>query len=321
MMNAVIKFFRFLFSNKWKILFTLLCSIFFLLLLFPYNDLNELVTSQVSKLTQNHVYLQFNQLNLNPLGPSLTLQKVSLETPQTPTINIDELHASPSIMSLVRNKIGGEINVHGFLKGNLYLKATPAGKSEAGHEKTKFEISGDKLSLNDMRDLARLPVALKGQFKINSTSVADLSMSEQPEGDVVLVVDRFEMPSGNVNLGEMGRINIPEIKFSQVELRGKLSAGKLALETGKLGSPKDELFGNIKGQLGLNFVNMGGQIVPNFTTYDLNIDLKANPQFKERAKFFLSFLDGYKTDQTDGTQYRFRLQGSAYGTPQFTPLR
>lgn len=322
LMDKVINFFRFLLKHKWKIVFTLFCSIFFLIILFPFNDLNELVTGEVAKATQNRVYLQFDEMNLNPFGPTLNLEKVTVETPQTPTLNIDEIKASPSVLSLIQRKVGGEVSVIGFLKGQLRIKASPAGKTETGQDKTKIELTGQKLSLKDIRELASLPVALSGQLVLNTTAITDLTFSEQPEADLNLVIDRFEMPSSSVSLGDMGKINVPEVKLSQVELKGKLNNGKFTIESGRLGNAKDEFFGTIRGSLGLSFINMNGQVVPNFSTYDLNIDLKANSQFKERAKFFLSFLDGYKTEQADGSQYKFRLQGTAFGgAPQFTPLQ
>ena len=105
-------------------------------------------------------------------------------------------------------------------------------------------------------------------------------------------------------------------------LKGRLAAGKFVIESGKLGNPTDELHGDIKGDLGLTFQNRGGQIVPLLGGYNIDLNLSATPAFKERAKFFLGFLDGYKTELPNGTVYKFKIQAASAGmSPQFTPLR
>ena len=117
-------------------------------------------------------------------------------------------------------------------------------------------------------------------------------------------------------------MNLPEIKLALIELKGKLANGKFTIESGKIGSNKDEFYGDVKGDLGLTIQKLGGQIVPVIGAYNISLDMKANSAFKERAKFFLSFLDGYKKDLPDGTQYKFKIQATAAGMPpQFTQLQ
>jgi hypothetical protein len=68
---------------------------------------------------------------------------------------------------------------------------------------------------------------------------------------------------------------------------------------------------------------MGGQIVPQFGSYNVSVDLKANASFQQRAGLFLSFLDSSKSMSGSTAQYKFRLQGDpAFGNPfQLTPIR
>ena len=82
MMNGIVIFFRFLLGNIKKIFLIVLLTIVFLFLLFPLSDLNDWASSQVSKLTQNKVYLQFDQLHLNPFTVTLGLDQVTIDTPQ-----------------------------------------------------------------------------------------------------------------------------------------------------------------------------------------------------------------------------------------------
>ena len=79
----------------------------------------------------------------------------------------------------------------------------------------------------------------------------------------------------------MGSVNIPQIKFDKVELKGKLSNGKFLIESGKLGSPKDDFYGDIKGELGLTLLQVQGQVVPQIGAYNISVDLKANTAFQK----------------------------------------
>ena len=76
----------------------------------------------------------------------------------------------------------------------------------------------------------------------------DLTFAEQPDLDLVVKVNRFEMPPSNVNT-QMGPISVPEMKLSNVELKGKLSAGRFVIENAKIGNPGDDLQGTLKGSI------------------------------------------------------------------------
>lgn len=77
MMDAIIKTFRYIWLQKFKILFTLVFTLVFLFILFPFKDLNDFVSGQVSKLTQNSVYLQFEDMHINPVTASISLETKS----------------------------------------------------------------------------------------------------------------------------------------------------------------------------------------------------------------------------------------------------
>lgn len=327
MMNGIVIFFRFLKKNFGKFVLGLVLVVVFLYVLFPFSDLNDLVSAQVSKLTQNRVFLQFDDLHINPLTASVSLDKVYVETPQISNLTITQLSASPSLAALLKGKPGGHLSAQGFMKGNVRISISPAAstKSESGESKAdkyNIDLSAENLNIKDIKELAGLSLPLKGQLSLSTQAVADITFAEQPEGEIALIINKFELPPSSLSLADMGRVNLPEIKLGQIELKGKLSNGKFVIENGKIGTPKDDFYGDVKGDMNVTLQNMGGQIVPIIGAYNISLDLKANASFKERAKFFLSFLDGYKRDLPDGAQYKFRIQAQAMGMPpQFLQLQ
>ncbi len=322
MMNWIVIFFRFLFSNKWKIVLTLLMTLVFLFILFPLSDLNDLISSQVSKLTGNNVFLQFEKMHLNPLTTSISLEKVYVETQQISSLTSEELSLSPSISALLAKKPGGKIAAKGFLKGELEISVHPAAAASSGVSRSKIEVVANNISLKEARAVANISLPIKGELSLTSQAVADLALTEQPELDLNITIMKFELAATSIPLQDFGQIALPEIKMGKVELKGRLSNGKFQIENGKLGTNKDELYGEVKGDLAITFQNVNGQVAPIIGAYNISVDIKATPAFKDKAKLFLSFLDGYKVDAGSVSNYKFKISAAQMGmAPQFTPLR
>lgn len=315
MMDAIIKLFRFVWGQKWKIVATLCFTLMFLFLMFPFKDLNDFISGKVSQLTQNQVYLQFDDMSINPVLAAISLDGVLVETSTIDGININSIAASPSLAALVKRQPGGKLTAEGFLGGNIEAKLTPLETLESGALKAKVEIATEGLSLKDLRDTLKLQIPLKGSTNINTTLTADMSFKEQPDGDVAIVIDNFEMPSSSINSPNFGSLSLPEIKFKQIDLRGKLSNGKLIIENAKLGNSSDDLSGTLKGDIAIRIENVGGQARPMMGGYNLSIDLTAKPAFVERAQFFLNFIDQFKREENGASRYRLKLQAANSNMP------
>lgn len=321
MMNAIVIFFRLIFSNYRKLLLILTLTLVFLFLLFPLSDLNDLISNEVSRLTQNRVYFQFDKMHINPLTASLNLDNVLVETPQISNLTSDSVQISPSLMAAFQKKPGGTFVATGLLKGDVEVNITPT------DGKTKIELNAQNISLSEAREIAQLNLPIKGQVTLTSQALTDYnlldgSMTEQPEMDLNLSVLKFELPSTTITNHMLGSINIPQIQFDKVELKGRLTNGKFQIESGKLGTSKDPLYGDVKGEIGLSLTNINGQITPQFGSYNITVDLKANSDFQSRAQLFLSFLDASKTLQGSTAQYKFKLQGDMMNNSfQLNPVR
>lgn len=322
-MNYLIRFFRFIKNNFGKIALTLLFFVIFVFILFPFGDLSDFISSKVSSLTNNQIYLQFDQLHLNPLSPSIRLDNVVVETRQIDNLNINSLTASPSILALISKKPGGTLAAEGIFGGNATVKVHPSpNKDKADIPKSTVDLNLNKISLKDLQTSFNLSLPISGQLNLNSLATVDLSFSEQPDGDLTAQITKFELSSANINLPDMGNLNLPEIKFSSVDIKSKFQAGKFTIENLKLGTAADELSGSIKGDVNLIIQNLNGQFHPVVNSYNLSIDLLAKPTFKDRASFFLGFIDRFQSIENSGTRYKFKLISLSPGLPpQFSPLQ
>lgn len=295
-------------------------SLAFLILLFPLSDLNDLISSEISKLTNNRAYVQFDKMHMSPFTTSVSLEKLYVETPQISSLTAEELSLKPSIAAMIARKPGGTVSAKGFLKGDVEISMSPT--SSNGVDKSKIDISANNISLKEAREVANISLPIKGQLSLTSQAVADLTMTEQPEVDINMTILKFEMASTFVPLNDFGQIALPEIKMGKVELKGRLSNGKFLIENGKLGTSADELYGDIKGDLAVTFQNIGGQVTPVIGAYNISLDIRAKQSFKDKAKLFLSFLDGYKVDSGTTSNYKFKVYATEMGMPpQFQSLK
>ncbi|PIS09748.1 MAG: type II secretion system protein GspN [Bdellovibrio sp. CG10_big_fil_rev_8_21_14_0_10_47_8] len=310
------KLFQLILVHKWKFALSLASAILFAFLLFPFSDLGDLVTSQVSKITNDQVYLRFDRLRMSLFPqPGVALDEVYLETHQIPPLKSKELIFTPSISSLISQKPAGTLSADGFLNGQIKVSLKPTSKSENGLERYKLSVTAEKISLSELRDLAQLPVMLKGQLNLNTEATANLAFQEQPEVELQMSVDKFELPSGNLQT-MMGPLTLPELKLSSIHLKGRLAAGKFIIEDGTIGKDGDEVHGTVKGDMNLVIQNRGGTFVPIFGAYRLDIDLNIRRSFEERASLFLSFVSQYKSPTAQGSRYSFKINAT---NPQLPP--
>lgn len=322
-MNSIIRFFRFLISNIGKITLTLLCVVVFGLLIFPFGDLSDAISTKVLNMTNNQVYIQFDQLHVNPLSPSVNVENLSLETPQINALNIKQLSAQPSLTALIQRQPGGKIIAEGILSGRASIQLLPSPlKDKSGQSLSSLNLSLENISLKDLKESLSLQLPLSGKLSLGSQSHIDLAFNEQPEGDLNLKIQKFEMPTTSINLSEFGSLNLPEIKFSSINLKSKFQSGKYTIENGQLGTPEDEFYGTIKGDIDLIIKNNNGSMSPVVSSYNLSLDLLAKPSFEERASFFLAFISQFQKPEESGKRYKFKLSSSSPGMPPImTPLQ
>lgn len=321
-MNQIISFFRFIItmfiSNLGKLIFVLFLSVGFLIYLFPLGDLSDMISGQVSQMTQNQYRVEFEDMNLNVISDlGVELQNLYIETPRTPPIKLKELIARPSLIALLKQKPLGKVKLRGLFKGDAEI-TIGSYKDESGSEskleKNLISIEANKLDLLDIKNFLSLPIQLKGKMDINSKVVAHLQMQETPEiKDLQIVIKNFEMPQTTLDIPGMIPVDIPGMKVSELTLNGRFSDNKFYLQELKIGKLNDEILGTIKGDI--SFTAMGAGI-PMFNQYNLSLDLKMKKSFYDKIYLPLSVLNAsqYFTNISGGYQFKSKLS-SSIGNP------
>lgn len=329
-MNQIKLVFKWLWSKKIYFVLFNVSLLIFLVLIFPLEDLSELITHQVSKNTNNQVYVQFDSMQMNVFnGVGLNIDQLMVETMWTPPLKARSLSVRPHIFSLLMKQPAGEIEADGIFLGKMKVTLGKGTKSESGLARHKLQITADSLSLAELSQTFALPLSMKGKLNVESQAQFDLALQEQPEMDVVIQANRLELPTFNIptNLGD---INIPDLKFQQVQIKGRLSNGNFIFEDTKLGSPQDDLSASIKGSIGLQVKNSPAGLSPQPGSYSLDIELLLKKSLEARAASFVTtldtalsaFLQNYKSSSDQGTVMKFKVSGSSFqDMPSFSQLK
>ncbi len=295
-------------NEKKKILIYISFTVLFLVLLFPFGDLSDFVTGQISKATSNQVFVQFRDPGIS-FFPSLgfELQDVNVETNFLPPIKAASLTVAPSILGLLTFRPGVKLNANKIMGGDLDLSLQQSGKTNQ-----IVNIESENLELNDILTLTSMKLPLSGKVNMVASADIDGSFVEQPKAEMEIQINKFDLSSDSIAT-PLGPMNLPPLSLNKVNMKGELKEGRLTIEQLTAGLPTDEMTANVKGRLDL-------KVMPGMTvqaqSYDLEIRLTAKESFKQKAGLFLSFLNAYQKPGSDGSSvYAFRIKGNNFYMP------
>lgn len=299
------------------LVFTVLFALLFFLILFPTGDLGDLVSSKVSESTNNQVFLQFGDFSFGVFPPALDFEGVFIETPFAPGMSADEVKISPNLSSVFSKKPYGSIDIDGIFKGALTISLKKGTATETGVERHRALLEINKINLASVKETFKISLIPEGLLTLNLDGQGDLEASEQPEADLNVEIEKFVLPPASVNT-PIGPLLLPDFKLALFQLKGRLSNGKINIESGSIGKKQDELFGTVKGFLSMSLINIGGRITPQWGAYNLEINLLMSKAFEEKAKF-LSLIDQFKSSTPEGTRYHFKVIGTDFNNfPNFS---
>jgi type II secretion system protein N len=316
-------------QHKMKfVMFYFLCAVF-IVLFFPFGDLSDKITTEVAAATGNAVYVQFDDLGLTMIPqPALKMVNVVAELQQAPELTMTQLSVAPSLAAIFKRKALGRAYGEGLYQGNLDLSVSGSSKiKDADAMSATIDYSGFDLKemIKALQKTQSLPLTASGTGQINAQMDFTPNMKTQPDGDISFGVRQMQIPAFNIPLAAIGgSLPVPGLNLDKVQFKGKMKDGRLLISDTAFGTPKDELYAKISG-------DMAVKIAPNasnfdFGAYNLAIDLTIREGLQAQLSSYLGLLDGfvgkYKQPTAGGTRYAFRVQGRSFQdpAPQFSAL-
>ena len=294
---------KFLTKHRGFILWMSLYFIFFFILFFPFGSLKQILTDTLHSSTKGKVAMEFKTFFLNPLSVSLSLKKTRLHVLPYPPVEIDQLILKPSLFSLLRKQLRGQIKAKGLFNGKLDFKMKPSSKSIS-----HFVIKIEKVDLEPLSSF--LPFTMNGKLKyLESKLQWNHQIPQESEGQIQLHGQKIQIFDHSIKTA-FGDIPIPAMTFQQVQGKLELSERRIHINNFQLIGPdlNLNLQGHIKVILKSNF-----HIQPQ--SYRLKTELKVNPQIEKELSFLLGFLEKYKKIIQGKYHYNLQLSSSNIFTP------
>ncbi len=311
--------------HKKKIALVVLLIFLFFILLFPYKDLSNLLTFQVSKATQNQVFLRFDKIGLSFLpGLGIKLTDVRIDTPSLPTIQVDQLSIAFSLMKLLVFKVVLNLSAQGLWEGQVQFAGEVENMRSSPHLSSaslKFEnINLQRLSAF-IQSSRKSPLEFVGQLKGQMEwEVEDPSFKKQPRGQMVVTVTNMQPPS-SVSTA-LGPLALPDIKFSSLSMKVRLGGGQVMIDEGRLGQNQEPMSGQFKGKVGLKWRRAGTKLSVNLKDYELKLDMHVKKSLKSELALFLGFIGKFETKTNDGSRYLFEVSGPNFrSSPNLTSIQ
>ena len=303
-------------KNLWKIVILSLASLVLFLFLFPASDLHDKISSEVALRSQGSIYMEIEGFFLLP--NKISLQNLEIEPRNFSPLKVQQLDFSFSPVKLFRMARDrtpyGEISAENLFGGHLTVDIQPGPPSVSGSPQLELKTDVNRLSLQRVSRFAKAPLPMKGIVNLQAEGLLDPTFSEQPDGKLQLVLEKFELPAGSFD-SPMGPVPTPSLSLSTIQITGRINEGRFYIDQGRIGGPNDELFGTIKGSLQLSLAGgAGGVVTPRFGAYDLDVDLQTTRDFDEKVQFLI-LLNAYKKPTEKGSQYKFKLMGQNFMGP------
>lgn len=235
------------------------------------------------------------------LGTSYVLKNVTLNfAPPTPSVKLERLEFSPSILSFLIGKMGGEIKIQngeGRLRGAFSFRGS---KGSVRFKADKMEI--EKLGVIPML----IGIQLAGLIDGEASLEGDMNIPNTVEGSIHIFLKKVDMPPQSI-----AGFSTPKVFISEGEFETQLEKGKALIKTLKLGKTgtADDLQATLTGDLTLSK-----------TWQSCTLNTKAKFSVSENVTKSFVLLDAIlgPGKQTDGS-YNYALTGPFDGLVP-TPL-
>ncbi len=305
----------YLFTDKKKlIVLVLFLTMVFGILIFPYDDMSDMITALFAKNSHDQVFVQFDDLGIGFLPPSLKMSNVTLDTPVLPTLKAKKLYLAPNIAGLLAFSPGFSASIEDVLKGDIHFDLRAGKKVSDAVKLQNITLKLKSLDLKSLTGYLQAQVDLEGAIGATIDAAIDPTLVEQPDGEVTLDIDKFRLPTSTVPT-MLGPVSLPNTEISHISLKGQLKGGNLDITDGVIGQQGDTINGKIKGRIGLRLIHVGNQVAPEFGAYEFKIDLNFDRAAEKNFGLFLNLFDKYRTVTGAGSRYAFRLSAQNFNVP------
>lgn len=290
----------------------------FAIIMFPYNDLGDVVTAKVLAATQNAIYLQFSDLKPSFFPqPGLKLVGVTVDTPVVQSLKAHQLTISPKITSFLAFKPGINLAAEGIFNGNANVSVSLPGFTIQKGSKAKVQASTENLDVAEIMKTLKVPIELGGSLSLETEDLEiDPTNLQQTSGQVAVTIKNPKLGIMTLNT-PLGPLPLPPLAVSSMDLKAQARKGTVQIERFALGKSGDEISATARGQFDLKNSEYFGLPIG---AYDFSIELEIQSALETKLGVIWStlesFIDTYKRASGPGKKsFAFRVSSQSPLTP------
>ena len=307
--------FKFFKKHKKWIFLTVLLTFIIFILRFPWSKSVHKIASHL----QNTFPISGDPENVKLLllPPGITFYKHSLDSPSfLSQFKMDEIRVFPAFSKLLALDPGVKVFLekeNSFVGFTLWLnnKKSEKGKIEEIHTKgfsPRFNLSLINRPGNSLKVFGKAAFRFELVFPKNDLQTA--------EGSVSLTGAGIEIKDGVV-VTNLGPINLPDLKWSEVNLKTQLKDQELIIEKLQLGTSRDALSVQMRGTMELDLRGRRFRV----SYYDFQAKIEVDTNLKSSLTTTIDlFLADTKTPIDKGVRYLARIKGSGHKPPEIEKL-
>lgn len=299
--------------------------IVFVYLFFPFQDLADLVSNQITANSGGAVTANIEDLGISVMPPGLNFKNVDIDAQMGAPIKIDSLAISPSILGALKNlkvlfrgpqttdealSLLAGAQAEGLFGGDITVRRSDGEKTKTSRKQViKAEISS--LSLKEMLKL--LPLGLTGTATLDGNADADIDPTfvEQPSATISLRSNDVKIDEGTLS-AQGFPVSIPALNLKKLDAEVKMDKGSLTITKATLGAPDGDLVATAAGRVDLRVVSAGGLVSAIPGNIDLTIRINFQPSGAQKFATYLPLLNFYKTAEN---AYCMRMSGNLMMMP------
>ncbi len=273
--------------------------VFFTFIKLPQTKITSLIAGYVQAgLDPYGIYLSDHGRELSIFrGLQYHLTQPTLELSDQTRIELDDLRAGPSFLSLLKGQVGGVIEIK---QGAAMVNLKGSGRGD------KIDTSFD-LDQVDIGKFGLLSFAggLKGTGLVSGSGHVDGALSDPKSlnGNISLNLKKVHLDEQNL----MG-FQLPAMNISEGNIEISIEGGKLLMKNIKLGKSTDDIQ-----------INMTGDITLNRNLNSSALNLRAVLGFSDKVKQSFTIIDSLMSSaRTADGKYAYKLTGQI-GAPFPTP--
>jgi len=169
-LESLFNIFRF---HKKKIAFLISSISFCTVLLFPYDDLSDYITLQVTRASQSNVYLQFDGLSFGFMPQlGIKMENVLVESVFAPTMAVKTLGFAPKFFSLLTGTPGGVLKAYGIFRGDADIEFGSSNQLNIDGNEVGLSLNLENISLDDLskflKESSQFPLSMRGKTQMTS---------------------------------------------------------------------------------------------------------------------------------------------------------